>query len=447
MTGSAVLDAGTLAGSGRTVIAPEARLQVGSGAGGTLTINGGHVLAVEAGATGVWGPGPHDIALDAPSRIENAGELDITNDRTLRGSGTLANTGTLRKLSHGTTTPGAPARRRRHARHRRRASSTSPAGTGASSPTAPSRSPSAPACASTTAPRPSGAAASVSGAGEIEVAANAALAVPASATWDIATTYLTGGELALDGERSLATLGVYAGTLSGAGTRTVTGSAVLDTGTLAGSGRTVIAPEARLQVGSGAGGTLTINGGHVLALEAGATGLWGPGPHDITLDAPSRIENAGTLDITNDRTLSGSGTLANTGTLRKLSHGTTGLALAPEDGSRVGNDGTIEVVAGLLDIGAPGLDNRGTIVLDATLAESGQIRTPAFGQAETATYQVGVAGTTPMAGAGLLTVTTADVTLAGTLAVVADPRSSRTRRSSCPCWPPRQPPPSRPSTR
>ena len=174
VTGSAVLDAGTLAGSGRTVIAPEARLQVGSGAGGTLTINGGHVLALEAGATGVWGPGPHDITLDAPSRIENAGTLDITNDRTLRGSGTLANTGTLRKLSHGTTglallldLDGTLAIEA--------GSSTSPAGTGASAATAPSRSWSAPACASTTAPRPSGAAASVSGAGEIEVTTNAAL--------------------------------------------------------------------------------------------------------------------------------------------------------------------------------------------------------------------------------------------------------------------------------
>ena len=262
----------------------------------------------------------------------------------------------------------------------------------------------------------------MSGAGEIEVAANAALVVPASATWDIATTYLTGGELALDGERSLASLGVYAGTLSGAGTRTVTGSAVLDAGTLAGSGRTVIAPEARLQMGSGSRWHPHHQRRPRPRPRGGRHGPLGPGPprHHARCAQPHR-ERGHAATSPNDRTLRGSGTLANTGSLRKLSHGTTGLALAPEDGSRVGNDGTIEIVAGLLDIGAPGLDNRGTIVLDATLAESGQIRTPAFGQAETATYQVGVAGTTPIAGAGLLTVTTADVTLAGTLAVVADP--------------------------
>ena len=358
VTGSAVLDAGTLAGSGRTVIAPEARLQVGSGSGGTLTINGGHVLALEAGATGLWGPGPHDITLDAPSRIENAGTLDITNDRTLRGSGTLANTGSLRKLSHGTT--GLALLLDLDGTLAIEAGTLDVAGgdgglgsDGAI--TIVERSRLRLHDGATTL----GPAASVSGAGEIEVAANAALVVPASATWDIATTYLTGGELALDGERSLASLGVYAGTLSGAGTRTVTGSAVLDAGTLAGSGRTVIAPEARLQVGSGSGGTLTINGGHVLALEAGATGLWGPGPHDITLDAPSRIENAGTLDITNDRTLRGSGTLANTGSLRKLSHGTTGLALLLD------LDGTLAIEAGTLDVagGDGGLGSDGAITI------------------------------------------------------------------------------------
>ena len=68
------------------------------------------------------------------------------------------------------------------------------------------------------------------------------------------------------------------GSLAGAGTRTVTGSAILDTGTLTGAGRTVIAADARLQVGTGNGGALTHHGGHVLALDAGATGGLGPGP-------------------------------------------------------------------------------------------------------------------------------------------------------------------------
>jgi hypothetical protein len=59
---------------------------------------------------------------------------------------------------------------------------------------------------------------------------------------------------------------------------------------------------------------------------------WGPGPHDIVVEAPSRLENAGTLLVTNDRTLSGSGSLVNTGTLTKLSHGGTALALVLASG-------------------------------------------------------------------------------------------------------------------
>jgi hypothetical protein len=119
-------------------------------------------------------------------------------------------------------------------------------------------------------------------------------------------------------------------------------------------------------VGSGGGGSLTIDGGHVLAIEAGATAVWGPGPHDIVVEAPSRLENAGELAITNDRTLRGSGTLANTGSLRKLSHGTTGLALLLD------SDGTIAIEAGWIDAagGDGGLGSDGAI----TVAERSRLR-------------------------------------------------------------------------
>ncbi len=417
VTGSAVLDAGTLAGNGTTAIAPGARLSIGTGAGATLTINGGHVLSIAAGATAVWGPGPHDIQLDAPSRIENAGDLAITNDRGLRGSGTLVNTGTLRKLSHGTTslallldndgtiavdagvldaaggdgglgsdgtvTVAARSRLRLHD-------------------------------GNTTL----GAAASVGGPGELEVAANATVTVPATATWDAAIQYLTGGTLALDGDRSLDTLGVYAGTLSGTGTRTVTRAAVLDAGTLAGNGTTAIAPGATLQVGTGAGATLTINGGHVLSIAAGATAVWGPGPHDIQLDAPSRIDNAGQLDITNDRGLRGSGTLANTGTLRKLSHGTTTLALLLDNDGRIVNAGTIEIVAGVLSLESAGLENQGVLRVGSSLSQTGAVRTTAYRQTATGSLEVGLSGSTPAAQAGTVTVTGPLTELDGALAVV-----------------------------
>ncbi|MET0771797.1 MAG: hypothetical protein ABWZ82_01825, partial [Candidatus Limnocylindrales bacterium] len=431
VTGDATLDSGMLAGNGRTVIGGGAVLTIGSGQGGTLTVNGGHVLAVDATATAFWGPGPHDIQLDSPSRIEVAGTLDIGNDRTLGGSGTLALTGTLRKLSHGTTT----------LRVLLDADGTidiaggvldarlgdGGLGTdGAISVAARSRLRLAE--GSTTL----GAAASVTGPGEVEVTAGGSLTVPASATWDVGTTYLTGGTLALDGERTLASLGVFGGTLTGAGTRTVTGAATLDTGTLTGTGRTVIGPGASLVIGTGQGGTVAIGGGHVLAVDAGATATWGPGPHDITLEAPARIEVAGTLDIVNDRTLGGSGTLAVTGTLRKLSHGTTVIGVSPSDGGALRIEGTFEVRAGLVDVTGPGLEAPGTIALGATGSEVGILRAVAFRQPAEGHLRIGLAGVTPFARAGLLTVTTSPPELSGDLEIVADPAFAASGPQSLP---------------
>ena len=322
---------------------PVPSCQVGSGGGGTLAINGGHVLAIEAGATRLWGPGPHDITLDAPSRIENAGELDITNDRTLGGSGTLANTGTLRKLSHGTTTLRPAARQRRPAGRRRGRARCRRAATAASAATAPSRSRRAPGCASATAPRPSAPAAAIGGPGELEVTSSASLSrCPRRATYDIATTYLTGGTLTLEGDRTLATLGLYAGTLAGGGTRTITGSAVLDAGTLTGNGRTVIAPGAQAPGGQ----RRRRHPGHQRRPRAGHRGgrhaALGPGTprhHSSTPRRASRTRASSTSPTT--ATLGGSGTLANTGTLRKLSHGTTTLRLLLD------NDGQLAVDAGV----------------------------------------------------------------------------------------------------
>ena len=425
ITGSAVLDAGTLTGNGRTVIAPGAQLQTGSGGGGTLAINGGHVLAIEAGASGLWGPGPHDITLDAPSRIENAGELDITNDRTLGGSGTLANTGTLRKLSHGTTTLHLVLDNDGQLAIDGGLVDAAGGDGGLSSDGALSvaaRSRLRLRDGTTTL----GASAALGGPGELEVTTGASLTVPPTATYDIATSYLTGGTLDLEGDRSLATLGLYAGTLTGGGTRTITGSAVLDAGTLTGNGRTVIAPGAQLQTGSGGGGTLAINGGHVLAIEAGASGLWGPGPHDITLDAPSRIENAGELDITNDRTLGGSGTLANTGTLRKLSHGTTTLHLVLDNDGLFVNGGTLDVEAGVLSLDASGLENQGVLHLGSSVAQTGQLRTTTFRQTATGSLELGLSGVTPAARAGTVVVSGALAELGGGLTLVPDPRFQAT---------------------
>ncbi len=196
---------------------------------------------------------------------------------------------------------------------------------------------------------------------------------------------------------------------------------MLDAGTLTGNGRTVIAPGAQAQVGSGAGGTLVINGGHVLAISAGATRPLGPGTPRHPLDAPSRIENAGELDITNDRTLGGSGTLANTGTLRKLSHATTTLHLLLDNDALVVNNGTLDVEAGVLALDAAGLENQGVLDVGSSAAQTGQLRVTAFRQTAAGSLHLGLSGRTPSARAGTVVVSGALAELAGDLTLVPDP--------------------------
>ena len=88
------------------------------------------------------------------------------------------------------------------------------------------------AVAGTTVSLDSGVVASVA---SLQVALGSGLVVSGNASLDLA-----GPETS-----TLASLGVFGGTLTGAGTRTVTGSATIDTGTLTGTGRT----------GTGPGGT------------------------------------------------------------------------------------------------------------------------------------------------------------------------------------------------
>ena len=71
--------------------------------------------------------------------------------------------------------------------------------------------------------------------------------------------------------------------------------------------------------------------------------------------------------------------------------------------------------------GAPAWRITVCCLVTASVEGSGAIRSPAFAQTETATLQVGLAGRTPQARAGSLTVTGPETVLAGTLAVTADP--------------------------
>ena len=106
---------------------------------------------------------------------------------------------------------------------------------------------------------------------------------------------------------------------------------------------------------------LTIAGGHALRIEEGASATWGPTNTDIDIQAPSSLVNAGTLVISNDTQVFGSGTFVNSGTLVKDSHLQTTL-VAPFD-----NDGTVELRAGTLELQTDGgLGSTGAITLAAT---------------------------------------------------------------------------------
>jgi hypothetical protein len=88
------LHGGTLSGSATTTVAAGASLTIGaSGNPNRIVITGGHELRIEAGARATWGPVATDIQLDAPAAIVNAGELTISNDTQVFGSGTFVNQG------------------------------------------------------------------------------------------------------------------------------------------------------------------------------------------------------------------------------------------------------------------------------------------------------------------------------------------------------------------
>ncbi len=231
----------------------------------------------------------------------------------------------------------------------------------------------------------------------LEVDEGASMAVGA------ATLEITGPD-----PSTIASLGLFGGTLAGSGTRTITGSLALYGGTLTGSATTSIASGASLAIAPGGGqNRLTIAGGHVLRIEQGASATWGPTNTDIDIQAPSSLVNAGTLLISNDTQVIGSGTFVNSGTLAKDSHLQTTL-VAPFD-----NDGTLELRAGTLEVAGEGLDNTGILRVGA-----GRVfRAVSYRQSATGVLEVGLAA----ASSGQLVVTTGPTTLDGTLSLVVDP--------------------------
>ena len=95
--------------------------------------------------------------------------------------------------------------------------------------------------------------------------------------------------------------------------------------------------------------------------------------------------------------------------------------LAPADGALLANDGTIDVIAGTLEFAGVGLENRGVLYVATDAAESGMLRATAFRQTPEGSLRIGLAGPTPAARAGVISLTTTGAELAGGLSLVVDP--------------------------
>jgi hypothetical protein len=365
ITGTVGLYGGTLSGSATTTVATDARLLVGpSGSPNRVTITGGHVLRIEDGASARWGPVNTDVQLDAPASIVNAGNLAILNDTQLFGSGTFANTGSITKASHLQTTIAVPFDNDGSVSidgGTLEIQTDGGQGTDGNFTLADSAH-----LRTSTGPVTLGTGASIGGDGTLDVISGT-LTIPAGATFEVPAVTVSGGTFTLDGEHDWGFLSLFGGTLTGGGTRVITQAVDLFGGTLSGSATTSAASTAALRIGPGGNpNRLTITGGHILRLDEGATGTWGPVNTDIQLDAPSSIVNAGTFTITNDTQVFGTGTVANQGTLVKASHLQSTIAVP------IDNDGTIELRSGTLEIQADG--GQGT---DGTfdLAELTHLRT------------------------------------------------------------------------
>lgn len=106
----------------------------------------------------------------------------------------------------------------------------------------------------------------------------------------------------------------------------------------------------------------------------------------------------------------GSVTLVSTGTIIKRSHGLTTID-APFD-----NDGTLELLAGILDVSGEGLDNAGTL----RLAAGTRVTTASFRQPASGTLELTVSADRTGVGSSALSVATGPLVLAGTLILTAD---------------------------
>ena len=234
--------------------------------------------------------------------------------------------------------------------------------------------------------------------------------MPATATYEVPATSIFGGTLILDGDRTLERLFLRNATLGGSGTRTITDSFDFRHGTLTGNTSTAIAAGAQLTLSGGQNGAIIISGGHALTIELDSHARWGPTANNIQIQAPGTLINAGTFEIATDAKIVGDGGFVNPGTLRKLSHGVSGIE-AP-----FSSEGAIAVVEGTLEVLGAGLSNGGSVLIH----ERARLRTTTYSQPALASLEVRVKASPIGIRSGTLEVTTGPLALDGTLVIDAD---------------------------
>jgi hypothetical protein len=221
---------------------------------------------------------------------------------------------------------------------------------------------------------------------------------------DTGLLQLSGAAVSIPGTLSVPNLELDSGTLAGAGALTVTTALTWTGGTQGGTGSTTLAGAA----------TLTLSGTGTRALDQRALNLagtttWTDGG-TLSLANGAALTNQGTGVFTsqddNDKSITGSGSFSNAGTLNKLGAGTTSVAA----GVSFSTGGTVNIQGGTLNVAGTYTQTGG----GATNLSGGAALTSAGG--------VSIQSGSTLAGAGTIN---AAVTNAGQL-VVGSPGSPGT---------------------
>jgi len=206
---------------------------------------------------------------------------------------------------------------------------------------------------------------------------------------DVAT--VNSGTVDIPTDATVAALTFGGGTIQGAGTLTVTGTLDWTAGRMGGTGATVISPGAKVTVSGTGFKTVTDNrrfdnAGAIVIVGAATLGVGGtgsPSPSNPT------VNNGGLIDFQGDGAVGfGSGTLSNTGIVRKSG----GLGAAVIKAATFNNDGSVEAQAGTFQVGRDFATGAGTSAGAFTVAGGATLQFSSLGVTHTLTDTSSVSG-------------------------------------------------------